>query len=43
MTVRHQNPDLSAEKAYRLAGFSDDVMQETLQTDKELAVAKPWG
>jgi prevent-host-death family protein len=38
--VRQQNPDLSTEEAYRLAGFSDDVIQETIQTDEELIAAK---
>ena len=39
--ARLQNPDLTAEDAYRLAGFSDEVIQETLQADAELSAAKP--
>ena len=35
--VRLQNPDLTAEEAYRLAGFSEEVIQETLKADEELA------
>lgn len=35
--ARRQNPDLSDEEAYRLAGFSEEVIQETLETDKKLA------
>lgn len=35
-----QNPDLSDEEAYRLAGFSEEVVQETLQTDKRLAASR---
>jgi prevent-host-death family protein len=38
--VRRQNPDLTAEEAYRLAGFSEEVVQETLKTDEELTAAK---
>ena len=38
--ARQQNPELSAEEAYRLAGFSEDVIQETLQADEKLAAAK---
>ena len=38
--VRLQNPDLTAEEAYRAAGFSEEVIQETLQADAELATAK---
>lgn len=37
--ARRQNPDLSAEEAYRLAGFSEEVIQDTLQADQELAAA----
>lgn len=37
--ARRQNPDLTAEEAYHLAGFSEDVIQETLQADEELAVS----
>lgn len=39
--VRRQNPDLTAEEAYRLAGFSEKVIQETLKADEELAAPKP--
>jgi hypothetical protein len=35
--ARRQNPGLSDEEAYRLAGFSEEVIQETLQADQELA------
>lgn len=38
--ARRQNPDLSAEEAYRLAGFSEEVIQETLQADDELAASQ---
>jgi prevent-host-death family protein len=37
--VRRQNPDLIAEEAYRLAGFGEEVIQNTLAKDKELAEA----
>ena len=37
--VRLQNPGLTAEEAYRLAGFSEEVIQETLKADEELAAA----
>jgi PHD/YefM family antitoxin component YafN of YafNO toxin-antitoxin module len=37
--ARQQNPELNAAEAYRLAGFSEDVIQETLQADKELAAS----
>lgn len=39
--VRRQNPDLSDEEAYRLAGFSEEVIQDTLKTDQELAASQP--
>jgi prevent-host-death family protein len=39
--ARRQNPDLSAEEAYRLAGFSEDVIQDTLKADEELAAKTP--
>jgi prevent-host-death family protein len=39
--ARRQNPDLGAEEAYRLAGFSEEVIQETLQKDKALTASKP--
>ena len=35
--VAERNPDLTAEEAYRLAGFSEEVVQQTLASDKELA------
>jgi prevent-host-death family protein len=38
--ARRQNPDLTAEEAYRLAGFSEEVIQDTLKTDQELAAPK---
>lgn len=34
--VRRQNPDLTAEEAYRAAGLADEVIRETLQSDEEL-------
>ena len=37
--ARLQNPGLTAEEAYRLAGFSEEVIQETLKADEELAAA----
>ena len=37
--ARLRNPDLTAEEAYRLAGFSEEVIQETLQADEALAAA----
>jgi prevent-host-death family protein len=38
---RRQNPDLSSEEAYRLAGFSENVVEETLQADEKLAASRP--
>jgi prevent-host-death family protein len=35
--ARRQNPDLTAEEAYRLAGFSEEVIQDTLDKVRELA------
>jgi prevent-host-death family protein len=35
--VAMRNSDLSAEEAYRLAGFSEDVIEETLENDRKLA------
>ena len=35
--VAERNPDLTAEEAYRMAGFSEEVVQQTLASDKELA------
>lgn len=37
--VQRRNPDLTAEEAYRLAGFSEEVIQETLRADAELAAS----
>lgn len=34
--VQRHNPDITAEEAYRAAGFSEKVVQETLKLDKEL-------
>lgn len=39
--VRRQYPDLSAEEAYREAGFSEEVVQETLQADQEMTTPAP--
>lgn len=33
--ARRQNPDLEAEEAYRLAGFSEEVIQETLEANQK--------
>ncbi|NJN83429.1 MAG: type II toxin-antitoxin system Phd/YefM family antitoxin [Caldilineaceae bacterium] len=35
--VQRQGPPLSAEEAYRLAGFDEGVVQSTLAKDRELA------
>ena len=35
--VQTNNPDLSVEEAYRLAGFSEEAIQSTLKKDKVLA------
>jgi len=35
--VRRQYPDLTGEEAYHAAGFSDELIRETLQSDEELA------
>lgn len=35
--MRRQNPELSQEEAYRLAGFGEEVIQNTLAKDEELA------
>jgi prevent-host-death family protein len=35
--VQEKMPSLSAEEAYRLAGFSEEVIQETLKADAEMA------
>ena len=37
--ARLRNPDLTAEDAYRLAGFSEEVIQETLRADEALTNA----
>lgn len=39
--VQRQTPDLTAEEAYRMAGFSEEVIQETLAMDEKLAAMKP--
>lgn len=39
--VHRHNPDLSTEEAYRLAGFSEEVIQDTLKADQELVALKP--
>ena len=39
--ARRQNPNLGAEEAYRLAGFSEEVTQETLQADAGSTAPKP--
>jgi PHD/YefM family antitoxin component YafN of YafNO toxin-antitoxin module len=38
--ARRQNPDLTDEEAYRLAGFSEEVIADTLKADQELAAAE---
>ncbi len=38
--VRTANPDLTADEAYRLAGFGAEVIQHTLEKDAELANAE---
>ena len=35
-----QNQDLSMEEAYRLAGFSEEVIRETLEYDRKLSQQK---
>ena len=35
--VQENMPAISPEEAYRLAGFSEEVIQETLKADEELA------
>ncbi len=35
--ARRQQPDLTAEDAYRIAGFSEEVIREALLFDQELA------
>lgn len=34
--VQADNPELTAEEAYRLAGFSEDIIRETLESDSHL-------
>ena len=34
--VQRQNPEISAEEAYREAGFSEEAIQATLQSDERL-------
>jgi prevent-host-death family protein len=38
--AHRQNSDLTAEEAYRLAGFSEDVIRDTLQAEQELATSQ---
>ena len=38
--ARLQNPELTTEEAYRLAGFSEEVIQETLRVDEALTATK---
>ena len=35
--VQRRNPDLTAEEAYRAAGFSEQVIQETIRSDEGLS------
>jgi prevent-host-death family protein len=35
--IAERNADLTPEEAYRLAGFSEEVIQETLESDRALA------
>ena len=35
--VAARNPDLTDEEAYRLAGFSEEAVQSTLESDRKLA------
>jgi prevent-host-death family protein len=35
--IAARTPDLSAEEAYRLAGFSEEVIREALESDEYLA------
>mgnify|MGYP000026374720 CR=1 FL=1 len=35
--IRGHTPDLSAEEAYRLAGFSEEVIRETIEYDEKIA------
>jgi prevent-host-death family protein len=39
--VAERNPDLTTEDAYRLAGFSEEVIQKTLDYDRKLAQEAP--
>lgn len=38
--VQRQNPDVTAEDAYRFAGFSEEVIWETFSADEELTATK---
>jgi prevent-host-death family protein len=38
--IAARNSDLSAEEAYQLAGFSEEVIRETLESDKRLAAKR---
>ena len=35
--LRERTPELTAEEAYRLAGFSEEVIRETLEYDEKIA------
>jgi prevent-host-death family protein len=39
--ARRQNPGLTAAEAYRQAGLSEEVIEETLQSDKKWAAPEP--
>lgn len=39
--VRQQSPEVGTEEAYRLAGFSEEVIRETLAADQEFDAHKP--
>lgn len=38
--VRKSNPDLTAAEAYRQAGFSEEIVQETLRKDQALSTSE---
>jgi hypothetical protein len=38
--IRRRTPELTAEDAYRLAGFSEEVIGETIEYDENIARAK---
>jgi PHD/YefM family antitoxin component YafN of YafNO toxin-antitoxin module len=35
--IRERTPELTAEDAYRLAGFSEEVIRETMEYDEKIA------